>query len=558
MTRLAELESRVARLEAELARLHSPVAGPPVIAGPQPPPPRLDQRIGTDPARPPEAAVTRRPSPVVWETESVLKWVGIGLVVLAVGFALSTAISRGWIGPELQLAGAIAFSASLIGAGLRLRSSRPAWTHALCSGGVLALFTTFASNLFLDQASDEVAYALTLLTVVLGVGLAVRVVSQWVAVATVFGSVVAWTVIGRGDPPVASTAGLLVVGAAAVLFLAEQRRWHAVRLTTHGLLLASTLLLAAAVQSGADRIAVLVAAGLGIASMSWLPSRGDLQSVFQQLEVQLATLLGAFAVGTVILAFEIDSDTSRGLVGFGAAAVLTAAAIGLRPRLADVHDSSLLIAASIAASIGVAFLLSTTAVFVALAVQGAGLIVLSRQLGREVRVLANAAVLLGVSSAFVAGATIDAWSVDAAVGDDIAHIAVIAALAAAAWLFWEPFIQKLGALLVLGLTLSWLGSVLVHLPQGQALVSVSWAVVGVAVLAGGAVEKRPELGATGLAVLALTVGKLLTVDLTEVDTLWRAGLFLVVGLGLMRIGFMLPDLIGRGEPSPRGRRQRPV
>jgi uncharacterized membrane protein len=93
--------------------------------------------------------------------------------------------------------------------------------------------------------------------------------------------------------------------------------------------------------------------------------------------------------------------------------------------------------------------------------------------------------------------------------------------------------------------LTWLGSALVHLPQGQAVVSVSWAVVGIAVFVTGAVRKTPELGMAGLGVIAITVAKLLTVDLQEVDTLWRAGLFLIVGLGIMRLGFLIPRLTAR-------------
>ena len=54
--------------------------------------------------------------------------------------------------------------------------------------------------------------------------------------------------------------------------------------------------------------------------------------------------------------------------------------------------------------------------------------------------------------------------------------------------------------------------------------------------------------------IGITVGKLLTVDLQEVDTLWRAGLFLVIGLGIMRIGFLLPRFTPADdtadEPSP--------
>ena len=49
--------------------------------------------------------------------------------------------------------------------------------------------------------------------------------------------------------------------------------------------------------------------------------------------------------------------------------------------------------------------------------------------------------------------------------------------------------------------------------------------------------------------LGITVAKLLTVDLQEVDTLWRAGLFFVIGLGFLRLGFLLPRLTG-GPAAP--------
>ena len=105
----------------------------------------------------------------------------------------------------------------------------------------------------------------------------------------------------------------------------------------------------------------------------------------------------------------------------------------------------------------------------------------------------------------------------------------------------EPVTRRLASAVVLALTLLWLGSVLVHLPQGQAVVSVSWAVVGIGLFVVGATRKHRDAAAAGLAVIGLTVGKLLTVDLREVDALWRAGLFLVVGLGLLRLGFLLPS-----------------
>ncbi len=54
-----------------------------------------------------------------------------------------------------------------------------------------------------------------------------------------------------------------------------------------------------------------------------------------------------------------------------------------------------------------------------------------------------------------------------------------------------------------------------------------------------------------LIVFGLTVAKLLTVDLQEVDRLWRAGLFLLIGLAFLRLGFLLPRLTGGAHPKPK-------
>jgi uncharacterized membrane protein len=91
------------------------------------------------------------------------------------------------------------------------------------------------------------------------------------------------------------------------------------------------------------------------------------------------------------------------------------------------------------------------------------------------------------------------------------------------------------------------GAVSLKHPQGQAAVSIAWAILGTTLLIAGALRRQTEVGVVGLVVLALTVGKLLTVDLQEVDTLWRAGLFLLVGLGFLRLGFLLPRLEGEEE-----------
>ena len=52
-----------------------------------------------------------------------------------------------------------------------------------------------------------------------------------------------------------------------------------------------------------------------------------------------------------------------------------------------------------------------------------------------------------------------------------------------------------------------------------------------------------------MATLALVVGKLLTVDLEEVDTFWRAGLFFVVGAGFLWLSTRIPSLTANAEKA---------
>ncbi len=485
----------------------------------------------------------------MFDSEIALKWGGVGLVVLAVGFAVSTAISRGWIGPELQLAGALAVSLALIVTGARLRPTRPTWTHALCTGGVLALFTTFASDLFLDQANDNVAFAATAASAAIGIALARHVVSQWVATATVVGGAIAWTVIADGEPPFVATVSLIVVGAAAAIVLSVEQAWHASRLVAHAVAMLEILAMAAESDHGRHHVLVLAAAALVAASLVRLPSLGDLTTAWQQLEVQLTIGTAPWVFAVIAITFELDSDTTVGATAIAVAAGAAFAALGVRRWITSAHFVSLAIGASVSLSIGLAALLSTTVAFTALAVQGAGLVILSQALGRNIRVMINAAVVVIISGVFVLTTMVEAWTDDMPIGDDVAHLGILGAIAVAVWQTNHVQIRQVGAIALLSLVLIWLGSVLVHLPQGQAAVSVSWAIIGTAILVSGAVRRRADVGALGLAVLALTVGKLLTVDLQEVDTLWRAGLFLVVGLGFLRLGFLLPRLSNDDEPT---------
>ena len=247
------------------------------------------------------------------------------------------------------------------------------------------------------------------------------------------------------------------------------------------------------------------------------------------------------------VSFLDEMETAAGFVALGVAAGLGALALTLRDRLVAAHAAALLVGASISLTIGLGLVLSTDLAWLAVAIQGAGLLALRRLIPDAWLFFLNAGVLLFAAAVSVVVGGEAAWFDDAPIGDDLARLGVIVTIAAAGWIADRVEVRPVAGFAVLGLTLHWLGSVLVHLPQGQAIVSLSWAVVGVAILVTGAIRKIPDLGNVGLAVLALTVGKLLLVDMAEVDALWRAGLFLAVGVALLRLGFLLPTWTATAE-----------
>ncbi len=543
------LEARLARVEAELAELRAETTAPARLASPPappPPPPSPESIVLGTPIGPPAPTSPGPPTGpgLTVESETVLKWVGVVLVVLAVGFAVSTAISRGWIGPELQLAGAVGLSAALIATGFRLRADRLPWAHALCSGGVAALFTTFASDLFVNQTSTDAAFVLVAVTVAAGFVVSRLVPSEWVGVVALTGALVAWFVIGDGDPPFGSTLALVAASSGAGVLLSLDRGWFGLRLLGHATTLVLLLELASDGDTGTRGPAVMVVAAVVFLSLARVPSIGDLDEPWQQAEVQLAMVSAPWALAVLAGVLDLDDDIEVGVVAFVVAAASGALTFAVGGRIRRAHLVSLLIGVSVCVSIGFGAVLGTDAFFVAMAIQGAGLLELDRLMGPSVRLRINAGVLLALAASFAFGDGIEAWQADAGLGVDLAHLAIVVVLGIAVVRIGHEALRRVGAVVVLALLLIWLGSVLVHVSEGQAAVSVSWAVVGTVMLVAGAVRKLPDVGAGGLAVLALTVGKLLVIDMQEVDALWRAGLFLLVGLGLLRLGFLLPRLTG--------------
>jgi hypothetical protein len=481
-----------------------------------------------------------------FDAERLLRWGGVALVVLAITFAVSTAVSRGWIGRELQLAGALSVSIAVAGAGARLRDRRPAWRHALCGAGALGAHVTVASPLLSDLAPDGVSLGATVVVALVALRLAVYVDSVWLAAVIALAGPAGWFAGADHPSPLLSALWSAAV-VLLVLVIAVPRGWHAARVAALAAGYASVPYSVGEAVGPLEHVVAGAAATVLVVAWCSVPSIGDHRPGWRRAEIQLAMLVAPWATLVVATLGDLDGQRAEGLTALATAAVIAGVSWLARSRLLDAHVVSLAVSASVAASIGLGLALGESTVALGLTLQGTGLLLLAPRLGSSLRVVVYGVFLLALSALILVVRLVDAWRVDASPGADIAHTLALVALGMASVIETRRSVRLVIAVTTLALVLLWLGSLLVHLPQGQAILSVSWAAVGFALLVVGATRKVDEAGRLGLVVLGLTVGKLLTVDLSEVDPLWRAGLFLVVGLGFLRLGFLLPKLTGGGD-----------
>jgi hypothetical protein len=133
-----------------------------------------------------------------------------------------------------------------------------------------------------------------------------------------------------------------------------------------------------------------------------------------------------------------------------------------------------------------------------------------------------------------------------------ATLYAIIALGLATWRLWSDQAWR-GPALVATWIFGHLWVLAAFLPfaDGQVGVSILWAAAAVGAIWFGVRRADSFVRTLGLISLTVVIMKLLSVDLAEVDTLWRVLLFLVVGLGLLRLAYVLPGLEQRAdEPQP--------
>jgi len=579
LERIDELDARLRSLETQSAVVDPGVRSPlPSAPSPAPAP------APAPPTRPAVQIPALEPAPAKTapvSSEAALKWSGVGLVVLAAVFFVSTAIQRGWIGPWLQFALAFAAGLGLLAASEWFRTRRTAWSLAFAHGGIAALGLVSA----VGAVGLELYSSATAAVLIAGAAAASIAMAVHLGRASVAGTGVAVAIFA---PLIAGTPfdydahySAVWVGALAVVFtaVAVAKRWVSLRLTTFLLtvlpLMAAMLAIAeadegrAALVVGSAVIFVSVVAYLaGLLGVPALrpPEGADAAlDLAASVDERLLGLIPGIAWVCIALIADYENDNVLSYVAWGLAALFAGVFLVLRrsDRIDERRFAAGLVGCSVIATVGLVGLIEGPSLLVALTMQALGVGWLARRY-RDIFLVVNAGVLAAVAALWSIGGMLDAAESGATAGEHSAHLLVVLTIAGLAFFAHgdrsDKWLQEASGPLAIAAFagwLLWLLSVLGELPQGQMAVSIAWAASGAAVLLAGlfrtvgSFEARPVAN-LGLATLAVTVLKLVTVDLDRVDTIWRAALFFVVGLGLLRLGLLIGGLDGRDSDDDAG------
>ncbi len=562
----SDLEVRVARLERQVEELLAR-REPELKLGPTgrpPPAPRVpptepaarDTPVGEGTGRTPSSpgpAESSRPPFLAAEGEKWLGRVGVGFVVLSFAFLVKLSFDRGWITPALRLGAGFAAGVALIALGLRLEDHRRRLAQAMLGGGVALLYLVgYAGSQLYGLLPLWAALSLMSTTTVLAIVMSERQDSSVLSVIGVSGGLATPFVLGLAATHpggIAVYASLVLLGAAPVQFL---KGWSELLLT---MALGGTLVaggIAVDSRSVAPLWPLMALVTLFWATMVPSPS---LRPVFRDggrapqepWPARLAGFWGTALTATVIILHFGLGRTGSGLLFLGLGLLTCGLASASRrvPRAAAPAAE----VGAVAVAVGLAVVTwSSLGLFLVMAEACVLLLLASRDAPPSLATVGHW-LAAGVAVAFLALAEEAGLHGFLGLREGAFPRLGVLALALVAALWTEEHAGFYRGAAYVGL-LIWFLSELVDRPNGQALISIAWSLQGTAALLASLGPRSQRLQIAGLATPGLVAGKLMLVDLAQLDPVWRILLFLGFGATLLGLGYLVNRPGGREGRRP--------
>ena len=576
-----DLEARLARLERLVDNLYSARAVEPLgddVPGEEPQAPgkraspaRLDWGQGEPKARTEESGEERakgtadsdsirtdwrHPEALAGRTEQWLGRVGVGFVILALAFLLKLSFDRGWITPSLRLAAGFGTGGALLYLGLRLGPARQRLEQALL-GGSIALFylSGFAGFQLYELLPFWVALSVMSTTTVLSIVLSERQESALLAVMGVSGGLATPFLLESGSGDVNALviyASLVLLGGGVVHF---RKGWGAL---LAAMLVGGSIVMTMVAFTAGDGERLLPIIGIlifwfvvGVSPLL----RPAIQpgSVAEGIRAyELWALRTSTGIGIAVSAFLIGVVQGFDADGFGYLFLASGAVLSALAYLVRRVRISLWPAAEVAA------LCIAVGLWLAVGDSPALFLILAEAWVLQVLVRHSGPTSLGPLG----------HGMGAMVAVGFLHYAGNAPWGSGLLGFREGVLFRMGILAILTVIPRWtaagekpwyLGSAYVGLlilfwaelnplALGPQLVTLAWSVQGAVALVASVRRESHSLQLAGLGTLGLVAGKLLLVDLSQLDPAWRILMFFCFGVGLLGLAYLVNRPRNGGEP----------
>jgi uncharacterized membrane protein len=572
----AALDERLRRLEHESASLRADLsaAAPASATAPAAPAFAVATAVATAPV-PSIWAVPAKPARPAFSFEVFfagrgLQLVGLVLVLLGVAFFLNLAFTRGWVGPAERILLGMACGVALVAIGARrLRAQGTPVAEGLIGlgAGILYLSSWAAVAVFPQLHVQRSAAFITMVAVTsVLVAIAATRRSERVALLGLVGGFVTPVLLSTGTPAPAFLAGYVLILGLAFVTLAIVARFRFVEGTVF---VASVLYLpnfgplgdgwsTAEAYGVTTAICALFAIAFTVGTVR--------DGVARSWRLALLTL-DALVYAAMLVWIFADRQTTLGvaLLVLSAASLLAARYVRAPAALARTYSYLGLSAATLA----LPALLQRSALVDVFALEGAILAVLGAR-RNDVLVAVAGNVLLGAVGLWLLGLAL----IEQPANSPFTSLALSFAITVAALAFARAQLKELpGNDATIGgwsavvnvaanvVALAGISRILLDAFGGpawnaavpssvQVAISLAWTVYATALFGLGLSRRSALLQRQGLVLLAITILKVFTTDLSNVDVAWRIVSFVVLGIVCMGISAWYMRVRARSSREP--------
>jgi uncharacterized membrane protein len=186
------------------------------------------------PVEPKQSFFDKNPDLEKFIGENLMNKIGIGILVLGVGFFVKYAISQGWISVELRTAIGILCGGILIGVAHKLRKKFAAFSSVLVGGGLAVLYFTISIAFHEYHVfSQTVAFVIMVLITSFAVLLAISYDRKELAILAIIGGFTSPFLLSTGEGNYLVLFTYVTILNVGMLALAYFKKWNTITVISY-------------------------------------------------------------------------------------------------------------------------------------------------------------------------------------------------------------------------------------------------------------------------------------------------------------------------------------